>query len=190
MAQFYQLLASPAPWGDYGDVLRSGLLAPRQEDVRPVVEIERTGPFIPPITFPFDAIVVTEATKARMETGSFMGLQFAPARYVKVVRLDWHNWDLLAPEPQRYPAGGEPENYIIKRRNCDRTTASMPAIWSFDVPSTPGLQVRGSDRFRLNHAPNADIFRENSIHWVSERMRVWLEGNLGDWVQCVPVNPA
>lgn len=190
MTHFYQLLGSHAPWGDYGHILRNGLLAPYQEGGSPVVEVERTGPFIPPITFPFDAIVVTESTKEHMETDCFTGLQFARARYVKVVRLDWHKWDALAPEPQRYPASGEPENYIIKRKNCDRTAALMPTIWAFDVPSTPGLQLMGSDRFRRGHAPNADIFREHSIHWVSERMRVWLEGNLGEWIRCVPVNPA
>jgi hypothetical protein len=189
MARFYQLLGSAAPWGDYGYILRNGLLAPRREKVGPDVELERTGPFIPPITFPFAAIVVTEATRQQLETGCFKGLQFTRARYVKVVQLDWQEWDMLALEPQLYPASGEPENYIIKRKNCDRTAALMPAIWAFNVPSTPGLQLMGSNRFRLDHAPNADIFREHSIHWVSERMRVWLERNIGEWVSCVPVKP-
>lgn len=193
MAQFYQLRASQAPWGDCGDILRSGLVAPRRKRgssaAELVLQIERTGPFIPPITFPFDAIVVTEATKERMEVNTFVGLQFARARYSKVVRLNWHKWDVRAPEPQHYPASGEPEDYIVKAKNCDRTTASMPPIWVFNVPSTPDLQVLGSSTFRLELAPAADIFRECSIHWVSERMKVWLEANLGEWIRCVPVKP-
>jgi hypothetical protein len=194
MSQFYQLRAGLAPWGDYGSILRSGLVTRPEEDdrpiVEPVVEIERTGPFMPPITFPFDAIVVTEAIKMQMEARRFAGLQFARAKYRKVVRIDWHEWDALSPEPQSYPESGEPEDYIVGHENCDRTAASMPAIWTFDVPSTPDLQLMGSNRFKLDLAPNADIFREYSIHWVSERMRLWLEGNLSEWVRCVPVNPA
>jgi hypothetical protein len=190
MPHFYQLRDSVAPWGDYGHILRNGLLAPRRVKSSAVVKVERTGPFIPPITFPFDAIVVTEQTKEQMEAGRFTGLQFTRARYVKVVRLDWHKWDALAPEPQHYPASGEPEDYIIEGENCDRTAVLMPAIWAFDVPSTPDLQLLGSNRFRRDHAPNADIFREHSIHWVSERMRGWLESNFGEWIRCVPVKPA
>lgn len=190
MARFYQLRNSSAPWGDYGYILRNGLLATRTKAKSPLVEVERTGPFLPPITFPFDAIVVSEAAKEQLETGRFAGLQFSRAKYAKVVRLDWHEWDHLVPEPQRYPASGEPEDYIIKGKNSDRTAAVMPAIWAFNVPPTEGLQLLGSNTFRLDRAPDADIFREYSIHWVSERMRVWLEANFGEWIQCMPVNPA
>lgn len=190
MAHFYQLLASETPWGDYGGILRHGLLAPNRGESSPDVEVERTGPFIPPITFPFAAIVVTEAAKVQMEAARLTGLKFARARYGKVVRLDWHEWDLLAPEPQRYPASGEPEDYIIKGKRSADTAALMPTIWTFNVPSTPGLQLMGSSRFKLDRAPVADIFREHSIHWVSERMSVWLQDHFGAWVRCVPVKPA
>lgn len=190
MARFYQLRNSSAPWGDYGNILRNGLLATRKKAKSPLVEIERTGPFLPPITFPFDAVVVSQAAKEQMETRRFAGLQFSRAKYAKVVRLEWHEWNLLAPEPHRYPASGEPEDYIIKGKNSDRTAAVMPAIWAFNVPPTEGLQLLGSNTFRLDRAPDADIFREYSIHWVSERMRVWLEANFGEWIQCMPVNPA
>ena len=122
LPHFYRLDRSDAPWGDYGDILRNGLLAPNDNDKETrEVAIERAGPFVPPITFPLGAIVVTEAAKEQFERGAFSGLRFARARYAKVVRLDWHDWDKGASEPKLYPASGEPEDYVL---------SDLPPVWS------------------------------------------------------------
>src|SRR5262249_14925382 len=58
------LRPAETPWGDYGDILFHGMTAhlDRHDEM---LQLERTGPYMPPITFPgIGDIVVTDAFKA------------------------------------------------------------------------------------------------------------------------------
>ena len=51
MMSYLVLRGSEPPWGDYGDVLVNGMSSGGRDDDG-FIKLERTGPFIPPITFP------------------------------------------------------------------------------------------------------------------------------------------
>jgi hypothetical protein len=190
MARFHQIMGSPAPWGDYGDILRHGLATDIEENgTLQAIELERTGPFVPPITFPLGAVIVTDGFRRELDIARFSGLDFVPVRLAKVVRIDWPSWDSDAPNPGQYPAGGEPENYILRRRHAPNLATQMPTLWGWRVPQTPGLQVQGSDTFYAAEHPGTDVAREWFITWVSERMKTWLEHVAPEWVSFLPVDP-
>ena len=111
---FYRV-SSRSLWGDYGSILINGMSRhlPRKDNV---IQLERTGPFIPPITLPgvLD-IVVTSDIKSELEASSFTQLTFAPVVKVRIVEYHWEHWDLTSEKPAEYPETGEPENYILAR---------------------------------------------------------------------------
>src|SRR5215469_4892002 len=99
-------------WGDYGHILQHGMAAhlPREGGL---LSLERTGPFIPPITLPgIGEIVLTSAARKSLESSGLTGFDFRPVRKVLTVELHWENWNLNAEEPEQFPESGEPEDYI------------------------------------------------------------------------------
>lgn len=86
---FYILNRVRDPWGDYGDMLTHGM-AGRAGDG--VLELERTGPFIPPISQPgMPGIVVTDEFRIRVEESSLTGIAFQPVRKTRIVNVPWHD---------------------------------------------------------------------------------------------------
>ena len=66
------------PWGDYGNILLTGMTSHLdREDGR--LQLERTGPFVPPIALSGIAdIVVTDAFRSALEASGLTGLRFQP----------------------------------------------------------------------------------------------------------------
>src|SRR6202020_580856 len=99
-------------WGDYGSILINGLSRhlPRKDNL---IQLERTGPFIPPVTLPgLGDIVATSDLKIDLEASDFNQLTFAPVLKARIVEYRWEQWDLTSENPAEYPETGEPENYI------------------------------------------------------------------------------
>lgn len=74
-----------APWGDYGRLLRNGMSAhlPRQEGM---IQLERTGPFIPPISFAgVGDIIVTDEIRVRLEAAKDPGQNYLAEWPVPVI---------------------------------------------------------------------------------------------------------
>ncbi|MDD9923798.1 MAG: hypothetical protein OXQ92_16190 [Boseongicola sp.] len=189
MSDFYELRRRRAPWGDYGDMLLNGMMNGHTYfDGTQEYSVERAGPFVPPVMFPHGEFLVTSEAKAQIEKAGFTGLTFAPVTYNKVVSIDWRSWDRSADEPETYPANGEPENYIERRKHNPELEASMPAIFVAVVPRIEGLQQKGSRAMIRGQAPDADIVRSYSILWVSGRFERFLSGNFGEWIDCVPAD--
>jgi hypothetical protein len=189
MTNYYQLREGTAPWGDYGSILRNGWAETIEDGGREEILVTRTGPFVPPISFPLGHIVVTDGFRAEISQAPFSGLSFEPVRYGAVIRLDWESWDPRAPEPAYYPDSGEPEDYLLEGDQDAGLSGSMPRLWRWNVASTAGLQAQGSNTFRRVLHPGLDVAREFQIHWISERMKVWLSEHAGQWVNFVPVTP-
>jgi hypothetical protein len=104
---------APSDWGDYGDILQHGMTA-HLERVGGRLALERTGPYIPPITLPgIGDIVVTSNARALLESSGLSGLSFLCVEKVLIVELHWEAWDLSAAEPAQFPESGEPEDYIL-----------------------------------------------------------------------------
>src|SRR5215831_13815583 len=100
-------------WGDYGHILQHGMTAHRKK-VDDILQLERTGPYIPPITMPgIGDVVLTSAAKLLLESSGLSGCSFRPVSKVLIVELHWETWDWNAEEPEQFPESGEPEDYIL-----------------------------------------------------------------------------
>lgn len=185
MTPVFELRGVIAPWGDYGDVLLNGMISGHTYWGDETLSVERVGPFVPPISFPFGEALVTETLKSEI-AAVFPEIAFRRTAYGKVVRVDWRSWDLTAKEPQKYPAGGEPENYIEKRKHDPDLAANMPALWAVDVLPTPGVQKEGTRSLFRNKIPDVDIFRTYTLLFVSGRLAHLLSARADDWVDCCP----
>ena len=78
----------PGGWGDYAHVLQHGM-ARHSPRVGGLLALERTGPYIPPITFPgIGEIVLTSSAKELLQTSDLTGFGFRPvAKILTVVPL-------------------------------------------------------------------------------------------------------
>ena len=96
---FYRLGRASMPWGDYGSILASGMSThlPRKDGL---IQLERTAPFVPPISFPgIGDIVVTNAFRAELEASGLTGFTFAPIVKARIVESNWETWDRDASKP-------------------------------------------------------------------------------------------
>lgn len=168
------LQPAEAPWGDYGNILVSGFTERRADDGR--LPLLRVGPFVPPITVSgISDVIVTDAFRDRLANSGLKGLRFAEVWKKCVVKLDWRSWDLGADEPLRYPAGSEPENYILGRKHDQATADALGSLWEVVLDGT------------LDDPGHADIIRSApspfSSVLVSDGARAWLEDHSEGWLR-------
>jgi hypothetical protein len=139
-----------------------------------LLRLERTGPFVPPVSMPGPGdLVVTDAFRARMEQSPLAGLGFRPVEKARIVRLEWEHWDQDDFEPDEYPGSGEPEDYILGRPHDPELAARIGPVWEVVLPG------RGQDAA-------ADLVRDApaTLHiYASQRARDWLEENAGTWLR-------
>ncbi len=115
-------------WGDYGRILIPGMASHRQRiDGR--AQVERVGPYIPPISLPNGRAIIVTATMRHTLESLDATLSFATADLVHAARLEWQSWDLGADVPAEYPTSGEPEDYILERSHHAETAASMSPLF-------------------------------------------------------------
>ncbi len=172
----YMLSKPNVPWHDYGDILVHGMAA-HLERYQDLLQLERTGPFVPPISFPgITEIVVTDTLKHDLECMEFTGLTFRPVLKAHIVHLDWHLWNGAADEPPEYPVSGEPEDYILERPHDPALATAIGALWEVRVPVTSEWST-------------LDWFMREGLGYVyvSDAVKHWLEQRVGQWAQFKPL---
>lgn len=191
----FTLHAPTSPWGDYGDILTHGLtILPRDDRGR--LQLERTGPFVPPLSFPVMHMLVTGACREKLAASGLTGLVFTPVVLARIVRLEWEKWDKSAPHPKRYPLGGEPENYILLGKHRPELAEQIGPMFELSPPDNVRLIKCGTERkFGMDDWP---ILRPSRGSWrgddvfanerrtqvlVTARARAWFERELGEWVR-------
>jgi len=191
--KFYRIESHEmTPWGGYGDILQHGMTGHRERKGG-LLCLERTGPYIPPITFPdVGVIVLTSAGRALLETSSLSGFGFQPVHKTGIVDLPWHEWDLTADDPPEYPESGEPVGYILERPSSSRVARQMGDIWELVVPVAAkiGRQSGIVRSFRemyveLDSWNGADIFRGDGYGavLVTEPAKLWLQEHFEGYVE-------
>jgi hypothetical protein len=183
-----------ARWGDYGDILQHGMSAhlPRQGGF---LSLERTGPFIPPITLPgIGDIVATSAARKSLDTSGLSGFEFRRVHKALTVELHWEEWDLNADEPQQFPDTGEPEDYILGKPNSPSASAALGELWELSVPATatvlrpkPIVQSYRDLKLDIDTWNGCDLIRSAEYDSIlfNERARSWFVERWGNYVEFV-----
>ncbi len=186
----YILRPPEGPWGDYGAILASGMTGHLgREDG--LLQLERTGPFVPPISITH-AIIVTESFKAKLEISGLTGFTFQPVIKKHIVHLEWENWDKEAEDPPVYPETGEPEDYILLQPHSPSVADSMGPLWEMLLRRTISVvRVQYGPRswevnchLDLSSWDGADFLGSKDVghRYVSEKAKEWLEGEVSAWV--------
>jgi hypothetical protein len=177
------------PWGDYGDILFSGLLTVMDADFNTLKypELERTGPYIPEIYIANSRnIVVTDTIKQIIEQNDISGItEFRHIVKKKIVNIDWRSWN-KSEAPLFIPKSNEPEDYILKGENSLDLFDSMPDIWELKIVKDYNVTKISDKIDRVNYShllletkPLFDIFTPQNvlIIIVSEKLKNIFETN-------------
>lgn len=160
-------------WGDYAYILQHGM-ACHSARTGGLLGLERTGPYIPPITFPgIGEIVLTSPARELLESSGLTGFGFQPVIKVLTVELGWEKWDLNAEEPAFYPDSGEPEDYILEQFNNQAAADALGELWELVVPDTAmilrskqPLAVDESLSLKLSTWDGSDIFKASDCGYI------------------------
>lgn len=190
--QFYILNKPDDPWGDYGDILMHGMSAHLGRNEDGILQLERCGPFIPPISMPgLGDIVVTEAFRNKLHESQLNGFEFRPISKVHIALQSWHDGSREAREPSHYPKGGEPESYILTLPHDEELAAKMGSLWEL-VPNEVCYTTRTSrivsSRKEITLATedwdDSDIFRAEGVlfNYISQKAQDWLSDRVPEFV--------
>jgi hypothetical protein len=185
--------APPAPWGDYGYILRHGMTDHLGRAMDGFLQLERTGPFIPPISFPgISALVVTEICKRHLESSGLTGFTFQPVHKVRIVELPWHTWNPSAARPALYPESGEPADYILALHHSVPLADSLGEVWEVvlsvgaKIEREPASDPPGKACIYLQQESwsGADLFRALDVGYLyaSDRAQQWLATSYSEHV--------
>lgn len=181
----------PKDWGDYGDILQDGMTAhlPRLDGR---LSLERTGPYIPPITLPgIGDIVLTNEARGLLEGSGLSGFSFVPVEKTLIVELHWETWNLNADEPPEFPDSGEPEDYVLGKPHSPTAAEALGNLWEVAIPNTatiirPQSTMASYKELKLDLSSwnGADLFRSEGYGRAlfSKRARDWFTEHWGMYV--------
>jgi hypothetical protein len=160
------------------------------------IALERTGPYIPPITLPgISDIVLTAEARKLLESSKLNGFSFLPIEKVHIVDLRWEEWDLGAIEPVEYPESGEPEDYILANPHSPATANALGDLWEVEVPQIvtalrpkPTVSSYKELQLDLSTRKGEDLIKGSGYGSVlfSERARDWFSEHWGKYLQFEP----
>jgi len=184
---------NPATYGATTDPSSSTALSAHLGRKGGVLQLERTGPFVPPISLPGvgDVVVTAKFRQAMKDSGVLRGVRFSEVMKARIVRLEWHTWDLRTKEPRAYPKGGEPEEYILGRPHNEKLAAEMGPLYEAIVPSGGEAELYDRKqpwnykvRVKRGTWSGRHLFRAENWLFVDEAGRRWLETQgAGAWLQ-------
>lgn len=189
---YFRLKQPNDKWGDYGNTLIHGHGHIDKGDG--FYRLRRTGPFIPPFTQPFRAIIVTDMLRRQLECSGLTGFSFDPIVKEKIVKLNWHEWNRELPAPREYPKSGEPEDYIDSGEHSLEAARAVGELWALKIPRVARVErdrpiVRSMNELHvvLDTTMGLDFVRSPDVGFclVSEQAKTWLQTNVGQWVEFV-----
>lgn len=176
------------PWGDYGNILFSGLLTvlDHNYDDLEYPEIERVGPYFPDIYIVNSCnLIITDRVKTLLDSLPTRGIAgYRKAVVKKIVNIDWQSWDFDSKDPLFYPKGNSPENYILKGENSLPLMKEKPEAWELLLSKECKMKQISSSQdhiaytnLALSSYPELDIFQPENMLFVvvSERFKEFIE---------------
>lgn len=186
---FYKLKNKEAPWGDYGNLLLTGILDEQDGQTT----LERTGPYIPKIAnYGLNEFLVSSDFRESLLNSGLTGFEFLPVHLTKAVKIDWTTWDFNEEEPPFYPESGEPYGYIDEQDGDQELLRNMQPIWKLKVTSTCDVQLREGKEWWDKIVSiistkwpdtNFAIPEEVLFTIVDEPTKNWLDTNAGEWLE-------
>lgn len=147
--KYYIVKNRTMPWGSYGEMLWQGIYCYDKDTDSHMVF--RTGAFCPSIyrsqyDRDYPVLVVKEEVLQHIVGLNLTGFVFKPISKEKIVKLDWENWDLQAPEPLVYPSGGmDAEEYITRRKHNENVAEQIGNLYAL-IPQKDGLLCSEQER--------------------------------------------
>lgn len=182
--RFFSLERPEFRWGDYGDILLHGMAA--RDEQSGLLLLERTGNFVPPISFPgLPGIVVTNEFRSRLEQSGFTGIAFQPVIKRRIVDLDWLRWDSSLDEPAQLPDSGEPEDYLLPAKHDESLAQSMPDLWELVIGKTAHvLRIEDSNaEFGVRLSLLRDTWKGEDFFAVPEVLYEFVTESAKDWLE-------
>jgi hypothetical protein len=185
LPKIYCLARPKTPWGDYGDILFNGMASRSKAGV---LQLERTGPFVPPISQPNGFVVVTGAFLEELQQSVLTGFDVGKVKKKKVPLVDWRSWTPYGPKKMKYPVGGEPENYIEFGEHSGEAAKDLGEL--FDLQFRPGIEVSRDGGYHLVaeswsgqdfFVAKDEMMRDHFV-FVSKRARLWLLDRVSEWI--------
>ena len=185
--RLYRLLPVEAPWGEYGAILMHGL-STRLDRHQGLIQLERAGPTVAPITFPnYNDIIVTQGLQLALEQSGLTGVSFQPVIKRHIVDLDWEEWDIAADRPAELPENDVPANYILRRPHETRVADELGILLELVLASGIVAWIDGDDILRTKPETwtGTDFFHATDyrLPCVSTKAKGWLEQHVGDYLE-------
>jgi hypothetical protein len=181
-------------WHDFGRMLISGFM---KNGV-----ILRTGPFVPPVSFPSGFCAITESVRDELVPSGLRGLRFADAKVGKVVEVNWETWDRSQPLdfnllPLDERMGGVEDLIFVPKHRPD-LAARMPKLFYLQGMAVERYWVEnesGEEVVSWSHSgfDQADVYSIGDcwpgLTYVNSRGKEWFEERYSEWVtfESVPV---
>jgi hypothetical protein len=189
MLQYFSVKRPTSQWGDYSDILIHGLVDFDCERLVGTASLMRVDDWVPDIGLPLGMMFVSQRLKLEIEKSKFHVLLGRQLQISKATRIGWRRWNLSAEEPERYPAGGEPENYILARKNHEETRLSIPSLWRLKSAIIDLQFARWKSQIERNpaEAPHLASYKGEIGYYVSEDFKKFLQSLAPEAVKFVAV---
>lgn len=181
MVKYFRLGDKGSPWGDYGNILVSGMTAHLGRE-NGLLQLERTGPFLPSIVQSgIGDLIVADSFRKKILQENFAFIEFRPVIKKHIVFVDWTAWDLNAEEPAFYPESGEPEDYILGQPHSKEIAEQMEDVWEVIVPYNGRMKNKNLKKV-IPGEKACELMRIEDTGWfmVTDAMKKWLENNGAD----------
>jgi hypothetical protein len=124
-------LCPPKFWDLRFSVVIEGMLGGDDWD-----EITRAGPFVPPISFPTNSIVVTSSFRDRLDKAGLGVFEYRPIVKRHIVELQWHEWDRSS-RPRGITLPRDVGAYLDSAPHSASCAKQMEDLWELLLPVGP-----------------------------------------------------
>ena len=190
-------------WMHFGDYLISGRTTRYHLSPAPM-DLERFGPFVPPLYMTHTRAIVSNATRLAIERDRPFDVGFRRTHYERVLPLGWHEWDFDAPYPPVIPTNRDPGYYYFdvmdRMTDSERTRVSaelaqeMEQSWELVLPVIPcdvrWLGNQDELEVTLLDEEYKGLFysSDREIYPLADvATKRWFEANVGPWAHFEPV---
>jgi hypothetical protein len=160
-------------------------------------EITRAGPFVPPISFPMNRIIVTSSFRERLDRVGLGALKYRPIVKRHIVELPWHEWDRTT-LPRGVSLPRDIGAYLESAPHSAGCAKLMEDLWELRPPKGPRatlynpagrwgfpqLGIIDRTTVRGHHISESQGI---TLYVISAKAKDWLATEAGDWVSFRPL---